>query len=197
MPTDGWPALKPLPGLPVPGGKTLPMNLAPVTAAELLRDAAEFHALLRDAVEHGASIGFTLPLAEADVVDYWRKVGADVAAGHKVLVAARDGAGRLLGSGQLALESRSNGRHRAEVQKLLVFATARGRGVGTALMHRLEAEARVHGRSLLFLDTSVGASGATALYERLGYTHGGGIPDYAMDPDGTLRANAIYYKRLA
>lgn len=172
------------------------MNLAPVTAEELVCRATEFHALLRDAVDHGASIGFTLPLAEADVADYWRKVGADVAAGHKVLMAARDAGGRLLGSGQLALEPRSNGRHRAEVQKLMVFAAERGRGVGSMLMRGIEAAAKVHGRTLLFLDTSVGASGAANLYEQLGYTHCGGIPDYAMDPDGTLKANAIYYKRL-
>ncbi len=172
------------------------MKITVLTADELARHAAEFHALLRDAVVHGASIGFTAPLAEADVADYWCKVRADMAGGNKVVLAAWDDAGRLLGSVQLALEPRSNGRHRAEVQKLLVFAAGRGRGAGSALMRALEAEARARGRSLLFLDTSVGASGAAGLYERLGYTHCGGIPDYAMDPDGTLKANAIYYKRL-
>jgi ribosomal protein S18 acetylase RimI-like enzyme len=63
-------------------------------------------------------------------------------------------------------------------------------------MRALEASAQVHGRSLLFLDTSVGASGAAKLYEQLGYTQCGGIPDYAMDPDGTLKANAIFFKKL-
>jgi acetyltransferase len=172
------------------------MKIAQVTPEELVRDAPEFHALLRDAVEHGASIGFTLPLAEAEVTDYWRKVGADVGAGHKLLFAARDGGGRLVGSGQLALESRSNGRHRAEVQKLMVFTGRRGAGAGSALMQAIEAAARAAGRTLLFLDTSVGASGAMQLYERLGYTQCGGIPDYAMDPDGTLKANAIFFKKL-
>ena len=172
------------------------MKIARVTATELAACAVEFHALLRDAVDHGASIGFTLPLAEAEIADYWRKVGADITAGTKVLFAARDEAQRLLGSGQLALELRSNGRHRAEVQKLMVFAARRGVGVGSSLMGVIEKAARTHGRTLLFLDTSVGASGATRLYEQLGYTHCGGIPDYAMDPDGTLRANAIYFKTL-
>ena len=172
------------------------MNVTRTTSAELLRDAAEFAALLRDAVHQGASIGFTLPLADADVTDFWRKVAADIAGGHKLMFAARDEAGRLIGCGQLALESRSNGRHRAEVQKLLVFAARRGAGTGTALMRAIEDAARAEGRTLLFLDTSVGTSGAVRLYEQLGYTHCGGIPDYAKDPDGTLRANAIFYKRL-
>src|ERR1044072_4663199 len=122
------------------------MKIIPVTSAELLREAVEFHALRRDAVDHGASIGFTLPLAETEVAAYWRKVGADVAAGAKLLFAARDDAGRLLGSGQLALELRSNGRPRAEVQKLMVFAARRGAGVGTRLMHAIEKAARAQGR---------------------------------------------------
>ncbi len=172
------------------------MKIAPVTADQLARSAVEFHALLRDAVDHGASIGFTLPLAEAEVAGYWRKVSAEVAAGTKLLFAARDGAERLVGSGQLALEMRSNGRHRAEVQKLMVFAARRGAGVGSLLMRALEKAARGHGRTLLFLDTSVGDGGAMRLYEQLGYTHCGGIPGYAMDPDGTLRSNAIYFKKL-
>ena len=37
----------------------------------------------------------------------------------------------------------------------------------SGLMARLEAEAVARGRTLLFLDTSVGASGAAALYERI------------------------------
>jgi acetyltransferase len=172
------------------------VRIVTVTAAELTASAVEFHALLRDAVDHGASIGFTHPLAETEVAEYWRRVGADVAAGTKLVFAARDDAQRLLGSGQLALEMRSNGRHRAEVQKLLVFAARRGAGVGTRLMRAMEKAAGAHGRSLLFLDTSVGASGAMRLYEQLGYTQCGGIPDYAMDPDGTLKANAIFFKKL-
>jgi acetyltransferase len=172
------------------------MRIARVTAAELAASAVEFHALLRDAVDHGASVGFTLPLSETEVAEYWRKVGADVAAGTKLLFAARDESQRLLGSGQLALEMRSNGRHRAEVQKLMVFAARRRAGVGATLMQVIEKAARAQGRTLLFLDTSVGSGGAMGLYEQLGYTHCGGIPDYAMDPDGTLHSNAIYYKKL-
>jgi ribosomal protein S18 acetylase RimI-like enzyme len=77
-----------------------------------------------------------------------------------------------------------------------VFAAKRGVGVGSALMQAIEAAAKAHGRTLLFLDTSVGASGATRLYEKLGYTQCGGIPDYAMDPDGTLKPNAIFFKKI-
>lgn len=171
------------------------MTIEPVTPETLSAGAAEFHALMRDAVEHGASIGYTMPLSEGEVTDYWRKIGVDLAAGTRVLLAARDATGRLLGSGQLGLESRSNGRHRAEVQKLMVFSAQRGRGTGAALMRALEV-ARAQGRTLLFLDTSAGKGGAGRFYEQLGYEHAGGIPDYARDPDGQLKPNLIFYKRL-
>ena len=173
------------------------MKIARVTATELAACAVEFHSLLRDAVDHGASIGFTLPLTEFEIADYWRRVGKEIDAGTRLLFAARDEAQRLLGSGQLVLETRSNGRHRAAVQKLMVFSSRRGVGVGGTIMTVIEKAARSHGRTLLLLDTSVGPSGAMSLYEQLGYTYCGGIPDFAMDPDGTFRANAIYYKKLS
>lgn len=172
------------------------MHLVSLTAMEIAARRVEFSRLLRDAVEHGASIGFTLPLTEPETAAYWTEVAAAVAAGRKRVFAALDAQGGLLGSVQLALEMRSNGRHRAEVQKLLVFHAARRRGIGAALMRRLEEAAREEGRSLLFLDTSVGAAGAEQLYRKLGYAFVGNIPDYAANPDGSLAANAIFYKRL-
>ena len=173
------------------------MTIQLISAVELTAETGGLAALLRDAVEHGASIGFTLPLTEVELADYWRKVGAEMAAGHKILLVARDPEGCVLGSAQLALEPRSNGRHRAEVQKVIVLAAHRAKGVGAALMVRLEAEARQRNRRLLFLDTSTGAGGAVKFYERLGYRFAGGIPNYAADPDGRLVANAIFYKELS
>jgi GNAT superfamily N-acetyltransferase len=99
----------------------------------------ELGGLLTDAVQNGASVGFVLPLADGVVEAYWRKVGAEVSAGHKLLFAAFDEGGRLVGSAQLALEQRANGRHRAEVQKVMVLAAHRGHGLGAALMARVEA----------------------------------------------------------
>jgi len=46
----------------------MPIDLVP--PENLAAHAGEFAALLRDAVGHGASIGFTLPLADAEVTAY-------------------------------------------------------------------------------------------------------------------------------
>lgn len=172
------------------------MQITLLTKTETLRRLDELASLLADAVRHGASIGYTRPLDASEVRAYWRNVAADVAAGCKVLLAACDERGRLMGSGQLALETRTNGRHRAEVQKVMVRHSARGRGIGGALMQRLEEAAQADGRTLLFLDTSIGTAGAAAFYRKLGYAYAGGIPDYAANPDGRLVANAIFYKLL-
>ena len=39
--------------------------------------------------------------------------------------------------------------------------------------------------------------GAAALYERLGYTAAGTVPDYALKPHGGLTGTIIFWKRLA
>lgn len=173
------------------------MKIKPLSQKSGASRLDELSALLLDAVAHGASIGFLAALTRAEAADYWRSILAELPGGARVLLGAFDGMGRLVGAVQLAMATRPNSRHRAEVQKLLVFGAARRRGIGAALMTRLEAEALAHGRTLLFLDTSVGAAGAEKFYDQLGYMRAGGIPEYAANPDGRLVPNVIFYKRLA
>ena len=169
--------------------------IEPLSAAPNAADLSDLGALLRNVVEGGASVGFMLPLAEAEIASFWSGVIAGAAAGQRLVFVARD-AGRIVGSAQLALAPLPNSRHRAELQKLLVHRSHRGRGLGTALVRAAEAAARVHGRTLIVLDS--GATGnALGLYERCGYTRVGVIPRYAMDPDGPLIDTVIYYKELA
>jgi ribosomal protein S18 acetylase RimI-like enzyme len=103
----------------------------------------------------------------------------------------------IVGSAQLAFESKSNGRHRAEVQKVIVRVSHRRRGIAAALIAALESAARARRVTLLFLDTSDGLQGARKFYDALGYSYVGGIPGYALDAYGTAEMNAIYYKALA
>lgn len=154
-------------------------------------------ALLQDAVAGGASIGFLHDLTKNEAVDYWRKVIADVGAGTRLLWVARDPTDRsIIGSVQMGLESRRNGRHRAEVQKLMVLRAWRRQGIARELLQTLEQTAQRRQIALLFLDTSDGAGGARDFYEAMDYHYVGGIPDYALDPDGAPAKNAIYCKQL-
>ena len=51
------------------------------------------------------------------------------------------------------------------------------------------------GRWLLTLDTVTGDAGER-LYRRMGWTHAGDIPDYALYPDGRPCGTSLFYKRL-
>src|SRR5690242_12787348 len=89
--------------------------------------------LLEDAVASGASVGFLPPLEAAEARDYWVQVIESVAAGHRILLAAIHD-NRCIGTAQVDLARMPNGRHRAEVMKLLVHRSARRQGIGRALM---------------------------------------------------------------
>ena len=163
--------------------------------AEARAERAALGDLLRDAVEGGASVGFVLPLSDEEAGAYWEGVAAAVGEGARLLLVARQ-AGRIVGTVQLALETRRNGLHRAEVSKLLVHTAARRRGIARALMNALEEQARQHDRTTLYLDTRLGDP-AEQLYQAIGYRFVGFIPRYARSPDGgALEPNAIYYRLL-
>lgn len=167
-------------------------------AVPAARDLAELEDLLTACVEGGASIGFLAPLPRAEAEGYWRKIAGDLPDRLRVLLVAREGAGgKIVGSAQLALEAKANGRHRAEVQKVMVKPSHRRRGIALRLMNEIEAAARTRGVTLLVLDTSDSHSGARELYEVTGYVYVGGIPGYALDPHGVSEQNAIFYKTLA
>jgi acetyltransferase len=169
-------------------------SLTPATASNELPALVD---VLTDSVRNGASIGFLWPLEPGEAEAYWRRVTGDLASGQRVILVVREAPGApIVGTAQLALESRRNGRHRAEVQKVMVLSSHRRRGIAAELMARIEETARGRGVRVLFLDTSEGHGGAQTFYETLGYTYVGGIPGYALDPDGTPAKNAIYYKEL-
>ena len=134
--------------------------------------------LLRDAVEGGASVGYVLPVPEVDIDQYWHGVFADVQQGTLILLVAEQ-AGQVIGSAQLSLCMKPNGKHRAEVQKVLVHRSARRRGVGRDLLHALEHKAAEFGRNLLVLDTE-SDSGGQRLYAATGYQVAGSIPHFAL-----------------
>jgi acetyltransferase len=170
------------------------MQVRMLDAAGVKKHAAQLRALLLDAVMHGASVGFVMPLADSVADAYWSEVANAVEAGSRiVLVGWREHV--LVGTVQLDLCLKPNGSNRAEVQKLLVHSGARRGGAASGLMEALEMQALALRRGLLFLDTEAG-SDAEALYQRLGYTRVGELPEYCATPDGAWRATAIYYKTL-
>ncbi len=149
--------------------------------------------LLIDSVHGGASVGFLAPLSEATALEYWGQIRTSLET-VRLWVAEMDGL--VVGSVQLALCTKPNGVHRAELQKLLVHSGFRGRGIASRLMAACEDDARSARRTLLFLDTEAG-SDAESIYRHLGWEKAGEIPFYFARPTGELHTTAVYYKQLA
>jgi len=176
----------------MPSNTTPTVTLADVTQARA--DLPGLVALLQNAVNQGASVGFLAPLAAGSATHYWEGVLSAVAAGDKKLWLAHT-QGTLVGAVQLEPCGRENGRHRAEVQKLFVLHTARRAGVAALLMQALEHYASNQAIRTLFLDTETG-SPAELFYQRRGYTKVGDIPDYCLSSGGAPSGTSIYYKQL-
>ncbi|WP_354641373.1 GNAT family N-acetyltransferase [Kitasatospora camelliae] len=150
--------------------------------------------LLADAVDGGASVGFLAPFDRDAARTWWETQLPDLTAGHRQLWIARDG-DRVLGTIGLVPERKPNGRHRAEIVKLMVHRTARGRGLARALLATAERAAADLGATLLILDTETD-SPAEHLYRRAGWIPYGLLPDHAARPDGTLAATTFFRKPL-
>ncbi|GGJ76445.1 GNAT family N-acetyltransferase [Deinococcus aquiradiocola] len=155
---------------------------------------AQLTTLLVETVAHGGSVSFMHPLAPADAEMFWRDALQAALRGERIVLGAYRGHD-LLGTVTLQLQCPPNQPHRAEIAKMMTRPDARGQGVATALLRHAERLAVQHGRSLLVLDTAEDG-GASRLYERLGYTYAGTIPDYALKPHGGLTGTRLYWKRL-
>jgi ribosomal protein S18 acetylase RimI-like enzyme len=174
----------------------MPVAIEVLGAAAAARERGALVALLKDAVDSGASIGFLPPLADVEAEAYWGDVVEAVRDGSCVLLGAREPHGTLVGTAQLVLATRPNGSHRAEVAKVIVHTKARRRGIGRALMLAIEERARGLGRTTLVLDTRRGDP-SERLYTSVGYTLVGVIPRYARSADGALDPSAFYYRLLS
>lgn len=143
-------------------------------------------------VAGGGSVSFLHPLPRDTAVAYWREALADPG---RVVLGGFVG-GSLVGTVTLWLATPQNQPFRAEIWKLMTDPAARRLGVARALMVAAEQLAVERGRTLLNLDTAAD-HGAAPLYDALGWTRVGEIPDYAYKPHGGLTATILYYKQLA
>jgi GNAT superfamily N-acetyltransferase len=152
--------------------------------------------VLVDCVEGGASVSFMAPFSHEDASRFWTNVADDVASGARALLVAENEQGGIVGTVQLMLALPPNQPHRAEVAKMLVHRSARGRRIATQLMLALEQIALDLKRHLLVLDTVTGGI-AEHLYEQLGWVRVGVVPDFALFPQGGYCGTTFFYKSLA
>ncbi|MDF2848063.1 MAG: family N-acetyltransferase [Oerskovia sp.] len=181
---------RPTPGRPgpsAPAGLSLLDSLAARTA-----DLSHLADVLIDCVQGGASVGWVKAPTKEAATAWWSAFLADP--DHRTWV-GRDDSGRIVATASLALTSKDNGAHRAEVVKVLVHRQARGHRFAPGLMATIERFARTEGRSLLTLDTETGSL-AESLYRRWGWTEVGAVPGFARVAGGALVSTTIFYKQL-
>lgn len=166
-------------------------RLAPTDLAEQLDALAD---VLHDCVAGGASVSYMWPFSHEQARRAFEGFAGEVERGRRLVLAAFS-SGRLVGTVQVILALPPNQPHRAEIAKLLVRRSARGRGIARLLMERAEEEARAEGRTLLVLDTVTGSS-AERLYRRLGWTTVGVVPGFALYPDGQPCDATFFWKAL-
>jgi ribosomal protein S18 acetylase RimI-like enzyme len=145
--------------------------------------------LLIDVVDNGASVGFLSPLVLEEAKSYWKEVLKDE--GAILWIAITEG--KILGSIQLHLCQKQNGKHRGEIAKLIVHSKARRMGIGKELINIAEERAKKEELKLLTLDTRAGDV-SNLLYKARGYLEVGRIPRYAQSSNGELHETVFYYK---
>jgi GNAT superfamily N-acetyltransferase len=150
--------------------------------------------VLADCVAGGASVSFMAPFSHAEAAAFFSKLLPEIERGDRILLAAFADS-KLVGTVQIILATPPNQPHRADVAKMLVHRSARHQGIANRLMLAVEEHSRATGKTLLVLDTVTGGD-AERLYERLGWSKVGVIPNYALYPDGRWCDTTIFYKQL-
>ncbi|MER9473464.1 GNAT family N-acetyltransferase [Mesorhizobium sp. M0520] len=150
--------------------------------------------LLIGTVAAGGLVSFMHPLAPEMAAAFWNRSLHAAARGERAVLGAWNGEA-LVGTVTLLLDCPPHPPPRAELAKLMPRLDYRGPGLATRRMEAAEAVAVEKGRTLLVLDTAK-EEGASGLYEKLGFTLAGEIPDYALKPHGGLTGTLIYWKRV-
>lgn len=148
--------------------------------------------VLQGCVADGASVGFIDAADRAAMERFWQDKIFSLASGdNQLLVAWQQGV--IVATVMVGYSPMPNGRHRAEISKLLVHPDARRQGIARRLMQHAEELAAGQGKTLLVLDTRSGDV-ATDLYLSMAWQIAGAIPYYAESTEGALDATTVMYK---
>lgn len=152
---------------------------------------------LCDAADHairaGGGFGWLAPPPRDLMHRYWK--GVLLIPERILLVGRLDGI--VAGSAQLVKPPRNNEAqaHAATLTTAFVAPWARGHGLARALTQAVEDQARALGFMTLNLDVRETQTAAVKLYEKMGFTHWGTHPNYAMVA-GRSVAGLFFTKQL-
>lgn len=153
---------------------------------------SELGDVLQACVKDGASVGFIDPDDRPAIDRFWEGKISALASHECDLFIALDN-GTAAATVMINYCATPNGRHRAEITKLLVHPQSRRQGIARQLMMQAEQRAWEKGLVLLVLDTRSGDV-ASDLYRSLGWQTAGSIPFYAQSVENTLDSTTYMYK---
>jgi ribosomal protein S18 acetylase RimI-like enzyme len=166
-----------------------------LSATQAQQRLSELCDVLQGCVAQGASVGFIDAADQQAILRFWQNRIYSLASGNDELwVACQHGA--IVATVMINNSAMPNGRHRAEISKLLVHPRARRQGIARQLMQQAEQRARQMGKTLLVLDTRSGDI-ASDLYRSLDWQVAGSIPFYAESTTGELDATTYMFKVLS
>jgi len=168
------------------------LRIEPLATSSVIN--AALSEILVEVVAAGGSVSFIHPLSPEAAANFWQASLAAAGRGERIVLGAFD-RDDLVGTVTLLLDLPPNQPPGAEIAKMMTRLSHRHRGVATALLRAVDQFAMARGRTLLVLDTAVD-DGASRLYEGMGFTLAGIIPDYALKPHGGLTGTMIYWKSL-
>ncbi|MDH1085064.1 GNAT family N-acetyltransferase [Pantoea brenneri] len=170
------------------------INYQVLSASEAQQALPELCEVLQACVADGASVGFIDAADHQAIGRFWQDRIYSLASGDAELWVARQH-GSVVATVMINRSSMPNGRHRAEITKLLVHPQARRQGIARQLMLQAEQQARLQGKTLLVLDTRSGDV-PSDLYRSLDWQVAGSIPFYAESTTGELDATTYMFKLL-
>lgn len=136
------------------------MNIRPIRIA----DNPQVAVMIRDVMSSFGAVGNGYSIEDPEV-DMMAESYADTRAKYYVV---EDATGRIVGGSGIA-PLRGGSAETCELKKMYFYPEARGHGLGQALLHQLENDARERGFTKMYLETLARMSQAVRLYERNGF----------------------------
>ncbi|SDS65342.1 Ribosomal protein S18 acetylase RimI [Brevibacterium siliguriense] len=163
---------------------TRPAPRVPAPRVDLLsaeglaeHDVQQVTSLLGRLVDGGAALGWVSAPATAEIGELVERLAAGTVAGEAAAAIARSG-DEITGFAFWHRYTRPTFRPHVDIEKVAVAPEAQGRGVGKGLMEALIRAAHRRGTEVITLDLRGDNAAAIGLYESLGFTRYGRLPDF-------------------
>jgi RimJ/RimL family protein N-acetyltransferase len=133
--------------------------------------------LLVAAANRGEALGLSPTITRPQYDEHLERLMASARRGDAALAVARTPDGAVVGTAQWTRSAYPTRRVLGELDHVVVSPSARGAGVGRALIDTIVTDARAAGIEILMLEARGNNHGALALYERNGFRFAGNLPN--------------------